>query len=65
MALMDEEQAAGIDTEWGDANTETGTETVTPDQETVEETELQRKSLWKNRQQRSRKKISNLLQSPA
>lgn len=39
MALMDEEQAAGLTQSGETANTETGTETVTPDQETVEETE--------------------------
>ena len=39
MALMDEEQAAGLTQSGKTANTETGTETVTPDQETVEETE--------------------------
>lgn len=39
MALMDEEQAAGLTQNGETANTETGTETVTPDQETVEETE--------------------------
>lgn len=39
MALMDEEQAAGLTQSGETVNTETGTETVTPDQETVEETE--------------------------
>ena len=39
MALMDEEQAAGLTQSGETANTETGTENVTPDQETVEETE--------------------------
>ena len=39
MALMDEEQAAGLTQSGETANTETGTETVTPDQETVEETD--------------------------
>ena len=39
MALMDEEQAAGLTQSGETANTETGTETVTPDQETAEETE--------------------------
>ena len=38
MALMDEEQTAGLTQSEETANTETGTETVTPDQETVEET---------------------------
>ena len=39
MALMDEEQAAGLTQSGETANTETGTESVTPDQETVEETD--------------------------
>lgn len=39
MALMDEEQVAGVTQSGETANTETGTETVAPDQETVEETE--------------------------
>lgn len=39
MALMDEEQAAGLTQSGETANTETGTETVTPNHETVEETE--------------------------
>ena len=39
MALMDEEQTAGLTQSGETANTETGTETVAPDQETVEETE--------------------------
>ena len=39
MALMDEEQAAGLTQSEETANTEIGTETVTPDQEIVEETE--------------------------
>ena len=39
MALMDEEQTAGLTQSGETANTETGTDTVTPDQETVEETE--------------------------
>lgn len=38
MALMDEEQSTGLTQSEETANTETGTETVTPDQETVEET---------------------------
>ena len=39
MALMEEEQTAGLTQGKETANTETGTETVTQDQETVEETE--------------------------
>ena len=39
MALMDEEQSTGLTQSEETANTETGTETVTPDQGTVEETE--------------------------
>lgn len=39
MALMDEEQSAGLTQSEETANTETGTETVAPDQETVEEIE--------------------------
>ena len=39
MALMDETQSAGLTQSEETANTDTGTETVTPDQETVEETE--------------------------
>lgn len=39
MALMDEEQAAGLTKSEETANTETGMETVTTDQESVEETE--------------------------
>ena len=39
MALMDEEQSTGLTQSEETANTETGMETVTPDQETVEETE--------------------------
>ena len=39
MALMDEEQVAGVTQSGETANTETGTETVATDQETVEETE--------------------------
>ena len=39
MALMDEEQSAGVTQSEETANTETGTETVAPDQETVEEIE--------------------------
>ena len=39
MALMDEEQSTGLTQSEETANTETGTETVAPDQETVEETE--------------------------
>lgn len=39
MALMDEEQTAGLTQSEETANTETGTETVTPNQERVEETE--------------------------
>ena len=39
MALMDEEQAAGLMQSEETVNTETGMETVTPEQETVEETE--------------------------
>lgn len=39
MALMDEEQAAGLTQSEETANTETGTETVTSNQETAEETE--------------------------
>ena len=39
MALMDEEQSTGLTQSEEAANTEIGTETVTPDQETVEETE--------------------------
>ena len=39
MALMDEEQSTGLTQSEETANTETGTETVTRDQETVEETE--------------------------
>ena len=39
MALMDEEQSTGAAQSEETANTDTGTETVTPDQETVEETE--------------------------
>ena len=38
-ALMDEEQSTGLTQSEETANTETGTETVTRDQETVEETE--------------------------
>ena len=40
MALMDEEQSTGLTQSEETANTETGTESVAPDQETVEETEL-------------------------
>ena len=39
IALMDEEQSTGLTQSEETANTETGMETVTPDQETVEETE--------------------------
>ena len=39
MALMDEEQSTGLTQGEETVNTETGTETVTPDQETVEETD--------------------------
>ena len=39
MALMDEEQVAGVTQSGETANTETGMETVMPDQERVEETE--------------------------
>ena len=39
MALMDETQSTGLTQGEDTANTETGTETVTPDQETVEETD--------------------------
>ena len=39
MALMDEEQSTGLTQSEETANTETGTETVAPDQETVEEIE--------------------------
>lgn len=39
MALMDEAQSTGLTQGEDTANTETGTETVTPDQETAEETE--------------------------
>ena len=39
MALMDETQSTGLTQGEDTANTETGMETVTPDQETVEETE--------------------------
>lgn len=39
MALMDEEQTAGLTQSGETANAETGTETVAPDQETVEEIE--------------------------
>ena len=39
MALMDEEQSTGLTQSEETANTETGTETVAPDHETVEETE--------------------------
>ena len=39
MALMDEEQSAGLMQSEETANTETGTESVMPDQETVEETD--------------------------
>ena len=39
MALMDEAQSTGLTQGEDTANTETGTETVTPDQETVEETD--------------------------
>lgn len=39
MALMDEEQSTGLTQSEETANTETGTETVTPDQEKVDETE--------------------------
>ena len=39
MTLMDEEQTAGLTQSEEMTNTETGTESVTPDQETVEETE--------------------------
>lgn len=39
MALMDEEQSTGLKKSEETANTETGTETVMPDQETVEETD--------------------------
>ena len=39
MALMDETQSMGLTQGEDTANTETGMETVTPDQETVEETE--------------------------
>lgn len=40
MALMDEEQSTGLTQSEETANTETGTEAVTTDQEIVEETEL-------------------------
>ena len=39
MALMDEEQSTGLTQSEETANTETGTESVTPDQEKVDETE--------------------------
>ena len=39
MALMDEEQTAGLTQSEEMTNTETGTESVTPDQETAEETD--------------------------
>ena len=39
MALMDEEQSAGLTQSEETANTETGTDTVAPEQETAEETE--------------------------
>ena len=39
MTLMDEEQTAGLTQSEEMTNTETGTESVTPDQETVEETD--------------------------
>ena len=39
MALMDEGQSTGLTQSGETANAETGTETVTPDRETVEETE--------------------------
>lgn len=43
MALMDEEQTAGLTQSEEMTNTETGTESVTPDQETVEETDAAEK----------------------